>query len=302
MNDKEIKSKPWDSNGITREYFDSLLVEMRHIDAVIPSTKLELYGETFDTPIMMAALSHLNTLCDNGMVEMAKGAHAANALNWAGMGDEAEIAAITATGARTINIIKPYADNDYIFERIEYAQRCGVLALGMDVDHSFGGNGKYDDVLGEKMKSKSLVELKEFIRATELPFIIKGVLSEQDAYKALEAGAKGIVVSHHHGIMNYAVPPLYILPKIAKVINHQIPIFVDCGVVSGMDVFKALALGADAVSAGRVIMDPLKKNGSMGVKDQIIKMTEELAGVMARTCSQDLNHIDPSVIYQRNGW
>jgi len=302
MNDKEIKSKPWDSNGITREYFDSLLVEMRHIDAVIPSTKLELYGETFDTPIMMAALSHLNTVCDNGMVEMAKGAHAANALNWAGMGDEAEIAAITATGARTINIIKPYADNDYIFERIEYAQRCGVLALGMDVDHSFGGNGKYDDVLGEKMKSKSLVELKEFIRATELPFIIKGVLSEQDAYKALEAGAKGIVVSHHHGIMNYAVPPLYILPKIAKVINHQIPIFVDCGVVSGMDVFKALALGADAVSAGRVIMDPLKKNGSMGVKDQIIKMTEELAGVMARTCSQDLNHIDPSVIYQRNGW
>lgn len=302
MNDKEIKSKPWDSNGITREYFDSLLVEMRHIDAVIPSTKLELYGETFDTPIMMAALSHLNTVCDNGMVEMAKGAHAANALNWSGMGDEAEIAAITATGARTINIIKPYADNDYIFERIEYAQRCGVLALGMDVDHSFGGNGKYDDVLGEKMKAKSLVELKEFIRATELPFIIKGVLSEQDAYKALEAGAKGIVVSHHHGIMNYAVPPLYILPKIAKVINHQIPIFVDCGVVSGMDVFKALALGADAVSAGRVIMDPLKKNGSMGVKDQIIKMTEELAGVMARTCSQDLNHIDPSVIYQRNGW
>ncbi len=302
MNDKEIKRKPWDSNGITREYFDSLLVEMRHIDAVIPSTKLELYGETFDTPIMMAALSHLNTVCDNGMVEMAKGAHAANALNWAGMGDEAEIAAITATGARTINIIKPYADNDYIFQRIEYAQRCGVLALGMDVDHSFGGNGKYDDVLGEKMKAKSLVELKEFIRATELPFIIKGVLSEQDAYKALEAGAKGIVVSHHHGIMNYAVPPLYILPKIAKVINHQIPIFVDCGVVSGMDVFKALALGADAVSAGRVIMDPLKKNGSMGVKDQIIKMTEELAGVMARTCSQDLNHIDPSVIYQRNGW
>ncbi|HEX3078379.1 MAG TPA: alpha-hydroxy acid oxidase [Lachnospiraceae bacterium] len=298
----EMNSKPWDSNLITREYFDSLLVEMRHIDALIPSTKMELYGETFDTPIMMAALSHLDNVCENGMAEMAKGAHAANAVNWAGMGDEAEIAAITATGARTINIIKPYADNDYIFRRIEHAERCGVLALGMDVDHSFGGNGKYDVVLGEKMKAKSLMELKEFVKSTKLPFIIKGVLSEQDAYKALEAGAKGIVVSHHHGLMNYAVPPLYILPKIAKIINHQIPIFVDCGIVSGMDVFKALALGADAVSAGRVIMEPLKKNGSMGVKDQIIKMTEELAGVMARTCSQDLNHIDPSVIYHRNGW
>lgn len=295
-------SKPWDSDQSTRDYFDSLLVEMRHIDAVIPSTKLELYGETFDTPIMMAALSHLHNVRENGMVEMAKGALAANAVNWAGMGDEAEIAAITATGARTISIIKPYADNDYIFRRIEHAERCGVLAVGMDVDHAFGGNGKYDVVLGEKMKPKSLAELKEFIKSTKLPFIIKGVLSEQDAYKALEAGAKGIVVSHHHGIMNYAVPPLYILPKIVKVINHQIPVFVDCGIVSGMDVFKALALGADAVSVGRAIMEPLKINGSEGVKDQIIKMTEELAGVMARTCSVDLKSIDPSVIQYRKGW
>ncbi len=300
MGDMEINSKPWDSNLITREYFDSLLLEMRHIDAVVPSTKLELYGETFDTPIMMAALSHLNNVCENGMVEMAKGAQAANAVNWAGMGDEAEIAAITASGARTINIIKPYADNDYILRRIAHAERCGVLALGMDVDHSFGGNGKYDVVLGEEMRAKSLAELREFIKATNMPFIIKGVLSEQDAYKALEAGAGGIVVSHHHGIMNYAVPPLFQLPRIAKVIDHRIPVFVDCGIMSGMDVFKALALGADAVCAGRVIMDPLKQNGSMGVRDQIRKMTEELAGVMARTCSPDLKHIDPSVIYHRN--
>lgn len=299
MKDMKMYSKPWDSNQITREYFDSLLIEMRHIDAVLPSTKLELYGETFDTPVMMAALSHLNNVYENGMVEMAKGALAANAVNWAGMGDKAEISAITSTGARTINIIKPYADNDYIFQRIEHAERCGVMALGMDLDHSFGGNGKYDIVLGEEMKPKSLIELKEFIKSTKLPFIIKGVLSEQDAYKALEAGAKGIVVSHHHGIMDYAVPPLLILPKIAKVINRQIPIFVDCGIMSGMDVFKALALGADAVSAGRVIMEPLKKNGSEGVKNQIIKMTEELAGVMARTCSQDLSHIQPSVIWHR---
>src|SRR5690606_17478740 len=141
--------------------------------------------------------------------------------------------------------------------RIEHAERCGVMAVGMDLDHSFGGNGKYDVVLGEEMRPKSRVELKEFISSTKLPFIIKGVLSEQDAYKALEVGARGIVVSHHHGIMDYAVPPLLILPKIAKVINNQIPIFVDCGIMSGMDVFKALALGADAVSAGRVIMEPL---------------------------------------------
>ncbi|NLL73911.1 MAG: alpha-hydroxy-acid oxidizing protein [Clostridiales bacterium] len=302
MKNSDMNYRPWDSNQITREYFDSLLLEMRHIDGLIPSTKLELYGEEFDTPIMMAALSHLDNVRENGMVEMARGAKAANAVNWAGMGDEDEIAAITSTGARTINIIKPYADHNYILKRIEHAENCGVMAVGMDVDHSFGSNGKYDIVLGEEMEPKSLSQLKEYIQSTKLPFIIKGVLSEQDAYKALEAGAKGIVVSHHHGIMDYAVPPLLILPKIAKVIDGQIPIFVDCGVMSGMDVFKALALGADAVSAGRVIMDPLKKNGSEGVKNQIIKMTEELAGVMARTCSKDINHIDSSLIWHKKKW
>ena len=89
----------WDSNEITREYFDSLLLEMRHIDTVIPSTKLELYQEVFDTPIMMAALSHLNNIHEHGMAEMAKGAYATNAVNWAGMGDEEEHEEITATGA-----------------------------------------------------------------------------------------------------------------------------------------------------------------------------------------------------------
>lgn len=299
MSNKKHLANPWDSNEITRQYFDSLLVEMRHIDSVIPSTKLELYGETFDTPVMMAALSHLNNVHENGMVEMARGAHAANAVNWAGMGDEAELEAIVETGARTIKIIKPYADNEYILRRIEHAERCGVLAVGMDVDHSFAGNGQYDNIHGLQMASKSLDEIKQFVKATKLPFIIKGVLSEQDAYKCLDAGVRGIVVSHHSGIMNYAVPPLMILPKIAKVIDKRIPIFVDCGVASGMDVFKALALGASAVSVGRAIMDSLRVDGAEGVKNKVIKMTEELAGVMAKTCSPDIGRIDSSVIWYK---
>ncbi len=289
-----------DSNIITRDYFDSLLIEMRHIDSIIPSTTLELYGERFDTPIMMAALSHLNKVRENGMVEMAKGAFLANAVNWAGMGEEEELEEITSTGAKTIKIIKPYADNQIIFKKIEHAKKCGVLAVGIDVDHAFSGNGKYDNVLDHPMTSKSLDEIKEFVKSTNLPFIIKGVLSEQDTIKCLEAGVRGIVVSHHHGIMNYAVPPLRILPKIASIVNKHIPIFVDCGVVSGMDVFKALALGASAVSAGRIIMDPLSREGANGVKETIVKMTEELAGVMARTCSPDINHIDSSVIWNRD--
>lgn len=290
--------RPGNSDQITRDYFDSLLVEMRHLDGQKPDTAFELYGEKFRTPIMMAALSHLNNVCDDGMVEMAKGAALAGAVNWAGMGDEEELERITATGAKTIKIIKPYADNDLILKKIAHAKRCGVLAVGMDIDHAFNGKGEYDKVLGYDMMPKSHEEIRRFVEATDLPFVVKGVLSTRDAYKCLQAGVKGIVVSHHHGIMDYAVPPLRILPEIVKVVNGQIPVFVDCGIASGMDVFKALALGATAVSAGRVIMQPLGRSGAQGVKEQVEQMNEELKGVMARTGSKDLKHIDPSVIWK----
>ena len=288
-----------DSDRITREYFDSLLVEMRHIDSVIPSTTFELYGETFATPIMTAALSHLNGCHPDGMTELARGAFAANAVMWTGMGDEAELESITGTGAKTIKIIKPYADNDMIFKKIQHAEKCGALAVGMDIDHAFTGRGQYDNILGLPMLPKTLEEIKSFVKATKLPFVIKGVLSEQDTYKCLEAGVKGIVVSHHHGIQDFAVPPLMILPKIAKVVNNSIPIFVDCCVTGGMDVFKALALGATAVSVGRALMDPLKDGGAQAVKKSIEEMTAVLAGVMSRTCSTDLKHIDSSVIWKK---
>lgn len=286
------------SDRITREYLDSLLLEMRHIDNVKPDTTFKLYGEEFTTPIMMAALSHLNNLHDDGMVEMARGAYKAGAVNWTGMGDKEELERITATGARTIKIIKPYENNEDIFDRIRHAEACGALAVGIDVDHAFNGSGEYDNVLGYAMRPKTFEEIREFAASTKLPFIIKGVLSERDAYKCLQAGVRGIVVSHHHGIMEYALPPLRVLPAICKVIAGQIPVFVDCGIISGMDAYKALALGATAVSAGRVIMEPLRENGADGVCRKIQQMTAELKGVMARTGCADLVHMDATVIWK----
>lgn len=292
------KTKPGDSNQITREYFDSLLLEMRHLDGALPVTELELFGERFRTPVMTAALSHLGNVRENGMVQMAEGARLAGAVSWAGMGDEKELEDITAAGARTIKIIKPYVDNDYILKRIAHAEKCGVMAVGMDIDHAFSGKGKYDVVLGMEMRPKSLEEMKEFVKAASLPFVVKGVLSVKDAEKCLEAGVKGIVVSHHHGIIDYAVPPLMILPEIVRVVQKQIPVFVDCGIESGSDVFKALALGADAVCVGRALMGPLQANGAEGVQEKIASLTEELAGIMARTGVSDLSHMDPSVIWK----
>ena len=286
------------SDKITRDYFDSLLIEPRYIDSDLPSTKFQLYGKTFDTPIMTAALSHLGNTAENGMVIYAQAAAKANAVHWVGMGEDKELEDICATGAATIKIIKPHADNKEVFRKIEHAKKAGCFAVGMDIDHAFNGSGGYDNVLGLPMKSKSTEELADFVKTAGIPFIVKGVLSTKDAEKCLKAGCKGIQLSHHHGIMNYSVPPLMMLPEILEVTRGEIPVFIDCGIENGMDGYKCLALGATAVSVGRHLM-PLLKKGSDATADRIKEMTGELAATMARTGVKDLNSFDPTVIHQR---
>ena len=295
---KQAKSQNMgDSVKITRDYFDSLLLELRHIDSDLPSLETELFGCTFATPVMTAALSHLNRTRPQGMIELARGAAAAGAAMWAGMGDEAELEAITETGAKTIKIIKPYADENLIMRKIEHAEKCGAIAVGMDLDHAFSRRGGYDNISGFEMRPKSQAQIRHYVRSTQLPFVIKGVLSTQDAIKCMEADVAGIVVSHHHGIIDYAVPPLMILPEIVEAIGEQMPIFVDCAVERGFDVFKALALGADAVSVGRALLGPLAVEGAEGVRKAIEEMSTELAYAMAMTGSQDVASIDPDTIW-----
>ena len=286
------------SDKITRDYFDSLLIETRYIDAVLPTTEMMLFGETFRTPIMTAALSHLHNSAQNGMRIYAQAAALSGAVHWVGMGSDEELEEIVATGARTIKIIKPHADNREVIRKIEHAVKTGCIAVGMDIDHAFNSEGGYDNVFGLPMKAKSTEELAEFVQAAGVPFIAKGVLSPHDTEKCLKAGCAGIVVSHHHGMIQYAVPPLMVLQDIISVTGDNIPVFVDCGIESGMDAYKCLALGAKAVSVGRHLM-PLLKNGADAVAQRINDMTAELAGVMARTGVSTLDKMDAIVIHRR---
>ncbi|MDF2656133.1 MAG: FMN-dependent alpha-hydroxy acid dehydrogenase [Bacillota bacterium] len=303
LQEKGIPSKysatPGNSVRITRDYLDSLLIEMRVIDSNIASTKVELFGNSFQTPVMTAALSGLDKICPKGMAEVAKGAAAAGAVMWAGIGTEQELREIIETGAKTIKIIKPYADQDLVFEKLKQAEKYGAFAVGMDIDFVFGSKTQKGHAQSYPVSPKTLSDLEKYVRSTKLPFILKGVLSEQDAAKALEAGASGIVISHHGGsVLDYAVPPLMILPRIARVIGGKIPIFVDCGITKGADVFKSLALGAQGVSVGRAIMAGLAAGGSEGVRRVIEGLTEELRSVMSVTGSADCSSIDPNVIWR----
>ncbi|MBQ7774416.1 MAG: alpha-hydroxy-acid oxidizing protein [Lachnospiraceae bacterium] len=298
---QESRNNPASSKEITRDYFDSLLVEMRLMDSVVPNAELTLYGRQFQTPIMTAALSHIGTFhpdMPSGMVQYAQGAAMAGAVHWIGMGSDEEFEAVVAAGAPTIRIIKPYADEEKIFQQIRVAERCGALAVGMDIDHMFDLKGEPDVCVGEQMAVKSSADLRRYIEATKLPFIIKGVLSVQDALKCAEIGAQGIVVSRHGGRLNYAVPPLYVLPDIVKAVGDRMSVFVDCGICSGMDAYKALALGATAVSVGVHLIPYIRQGGAEAVAGRIQDMTEELRGVMAYTGVQSMQTFDATVIHR----
>lgn len=284
----------------TREYLDSIWVEERLIDAVVPSIEMELFGETFSSPIMTPAFSHMKTFAPeqkDGMCEYSRAMKELNQVNWIGMGENDEFERVATTGARTIKIIKPYADRNKIFNQMEFAEKHGALAVGMDIDHIFGGDGNYDICMGEQMICQSSGDIAELAASTKLPFIVKGVLSVRDAAKCAENGVKAIVVSHHHGRMPYAVPPLMILPDIAAEVGKSMKIFVDCSIDTGADAFKALAMGADAVCVGRAMMPALKKDGCQGVIDYVTKMNDELRMMMAFTGFKNLKEIDDSVLW-----
>ena len=120
----------------------------------------------------------------------------------------------------------------------------------------------------------------------------------QDAMKCKEAGCAGIVVSHHHGRIPFGIAPLMVLPKIkASLAGSGIAIFVDCGIDTGYDAYKALALGADAVAVGRGILKPLLQQGAEGVEEKVKKMNEELSELMMYTCVKDVRSFDASVLY-----
>ena len=120
-----------DSDLITREYFDEILIEMRHMDGVKPDTHMNLFGKEFNTPIMMAALSHLKGQNGegNGMVTMAEGAGMAGAVNWAGMGPVEQIDEIEKTNM-VINFDRKYLerkDYKYLEWLYNHCLRCVTM-------------------------------------------------------------------------------------------------------------------------------------------------------------------------------
>ena len=289
-----------DANEITARYMDSILIEERLIDSVNADTKITLFGETFSSPVLTPAFSHLGNYGGReltGLEEYSLAAKECNILNFCGMMENDMFKKIVDTGAKTVRIVKPYADNGKVRDQLKFAEEAGAFGVGMDIDHIFGTTG-YGIVIGEEMSYQTTEMLCSYVESTKLPFIVKGVLSVADAVKCAEIGVSGIIVSHHHGRLPYAVPPMMILPKIREALEgSKVTIMVDCGIASGTDVYKALALGADAAAVGRSMLPMLEKQGTQGVVKFIHDVENELRFAMSSTGASAVSDIDDTALH-----
>ena len=284
-----------DANEITARYMDSILIKERLIDSVVADTSSEFFGAGFASPVMTPAFSHLKEFNGRnltGLEEYSIAAKELNILNFVGMMENDMFARIAATGAKTVRIVKPYGDNAKVRDQMKFAEDHGAFGIGMDIDHIFGNDG-LDVVIGEQMAVQTSDMIRSYIESTSLPFFIKGVLSEEEAVKCADLGAKAIIVSHHHGRLPYAVPPMMILPSIKKALEgRDVKIIVDCGISSGADVYKCLALGADAAAVGRSVLPSLEEGGVEGVSKFIRGVNDELRFIMSCTGFASVDLID----------
>ena len=135
-----------DANIITEQYMDSILIEERLIDSVVADTSIEFLGEKFASPIMTPAFSHLgnyNGREHTGLEEYSIAARECNILNFCGMMENDQFKKIADTGAKTVRIVKPYADNGKVKDQMQYAESVGAFGIGMDIDHIFGHDGLF---------------------------------------------------------------------------------------------------------------------------------------------------------------
>ena len=289
------------SNQFNVRYFERFAFKFRLIDSVEASTETTLFGCTLKTPILCAALSGMTDIVEKPLVKVARGIKESGSLMCVGIASAEQVAEVLETGAKTVRIVKPFRDIDAMIKELQEAEQGGAVAVGTDITFSYGGKRGDRTFAPKAMGPKSMADLKTLATVTKLPFVVKGVLSAQDAEKALEIGAGAIVVSNHSGaIIDYAAHALEVLPEIKQVIGKRIPVIVDGGFRRGSDVMKALALGADAVLAGWSIAMGLAANGGEGVTDMVNILTAELQRIMSVTGCRDLSTINRGILVERD--
>ncbi len=271
-------------------------------------TSLSLFGKTFRYPFFAGPVGAVNLhygdkyddLAYNNILvkacqENGIAAFTGDGTNPAVM--EAAAGAIRAAGGDGVPTVKPW-NPETIREKLALCREAGSFAVAMDVD---AAGLPFLKNLTPPAGSKTVEELREIADMAGVPFLVKGIMSVKGARKAVEAGAAGIVVSNHGGrVLDQCPATAEVLPGIADALEGSgVKLFVDGGIRTGTDVFKALALGADAVLIARPFVTALYGGGEEGVKLYIEKIGAELADTMNMCGAHSLDEITRDMVFYK---
>lgn len=202
--------------------------------------------------------------------------------------------AIKRTGGKGIPTIKPW-NIEIIREKMAQAEAAGAFAVAMDID---AAGLPFLKNMTPPAGRKSVEDLRQVAESAKVPFIVKGIMTGKGAKKAMEAGVDAIVVSNHGGrVLDQCPATAEVLSDIVEAVQGKVKVFVDGGIRSGVDVFKALALGADGVLICRPFVTAVYGGGKEGVKTYIEKIGMELADTMAMCGANSLKEITKEMLY-----
>ena len=274
-------------------------------DNVPVDTSYEFFGEKYDLPVFAGPVGAVKMhygekytdLEYNDILVPACAEAGIAAFTGDGVNPEvftAAAKAIGSAGGKGIPTVKPW-DLPTIFAKIDAAKAAGAKVFAMDID---AAGLPFLKGLNPPAGPKTVEQLREIIQYAGVPFIIKGVMTVKGALKALEAGAAGIVVSNHGGRVQDGVPSTAeVLPAIAEAVKGKMVILVDGGIRNGVDVCKALAMGADAVIMARPFVTALYGGGAEGVKILTDKIKAELEDTMAMCGVHSLAEISKDMLF-----
>lgn len=299
-----------DTGSAFVENFKSLQdvkINMRVIHNVSnPDTSVELFGKKMKAPIFAAPITG-TTLNMGGKISereyitpVVEGCIESGIFPM--VGDTAvdsflmdNLDVLKENNGQGIVFVKPWENHD-IIKKIKLAEEAGAFAVGVDVDAC----GLVTlSMHGKTVVPKDVEALKELKAATKLPFIVKGIMTVEDAMLAVEAGVDAIVVSNHGGrVLDCTPGAADVLPAIAEAVDGKLTVLVDGGVRSGVDVLKLIGLGADGVLIGRPFVTASFGGGREGVEMYVKKIVSEFEATMRLTGCQTVKDIDGKVIYR----
>ena len=268
-----------------------------------PEMKTSFFGHEVAFPIFCTSMSGVKISMGGAISELdfaravITGCKAAGTISFVGDGaetfeDRPGVQAIREAEGWGVQIFKP-REQTVLMRLIQEAEKAGAIAVGVDLD---GAGSVAMGLKGQPVFRKSVNELKELVQSTPLPFILKGITSEEDATAALETGCKVVSISNHGGrTLDSMLGIADVLPRLVPILKGRVLITADGGVRTGFDVLKMLALGADFVMVGREFIRAAIGGGAEGVAAEARFLSEDLRKAMIMTGCNSLSEINAAV-------